>query len=126
MWKKLYSNSGLILLAILAAGVWFSNLQSLFPAKNAPKYSDFDAPTSPTQGKSAEEIPGLQPTPRRSAEEILGIAPSPALTPVPFDEFTKRFRLRPTAICADGTYSYRASKRGPCAHHGGVAQWISR
>jgi hypothetical protein len=28
MWKKLYSNSGLISVAILAAGVWFSNVRS--------------------------------------------------------------------------------------------------
>jgi len=32
----------------------------------------------------------------------------------------------PTAICADGTYSYSASRRGTCSHHGGVAQWLSR
>jgi hypothetical protein len=31
-----------------------------------------------------------------------------------------------TAICADGTYSYAASRRVACSHHGGVAQWLSR
>jgi hypothetical protein len=59
MWKKLYSNSGLILLAVLAAGVWFSNILSLFPAKNAPKYADFDAvlaSPSPTPQLSCVEL----------------------------------------------------------------------
>jgi len=41
MWKKLYSNSGLILLAILGAGIWFSNLYPLYPAKPKP-FSDYD------------------------------------------------------------------------------------
>jgi hypothetical protein len=31
-----------------------------------------------------------------------------------------------TAVCADGTYSYSANRRGTCSHHGGVAQWLSR
>lgn len=34
--------------------------------------------------------------------------------------------LRPsgaTARCRDGTYSYSASRRGTCSHHGGVAVW---
>jgi hypothetical protein len=30
----------------------------------------------------------------------------------------------PTAICADGTYSYSQSASGTCSHHGGVATWI--
>ncbi len=29
-----------------------------------------------------------------------------------------------TAKCADGTYSFSASRRGTCSHHGGVAQWL--
>lgn len=36
MWKKLYSNSGLILIAVLAAGVWFSNVRSIYQAKTTP------------------------------------------------------------------------------------------
>jgi F0F1-type ATP synthase membrane subunit b/b' len=28
-----------------------------------------------------------------------------------------------TARCRDGTYSYSASRRGTCSHHGGVAVW---
>jgi hypothetical protein len=31
-----------------------------------------------------------------------------------------------TALCADGTYSYSANRRGTCSHHGGAAQWLSR
>lgn len=29
-----------------------------------------------------------------------------------------------TAICRDGTYSFSASRRGTCSHHGGVSQWL--
>jgi Protein of unknown function (DUF3761) len=29
----------------------------------------------------------------------------------------------PTAICADGTYSYSQHASGTCSHHGGVASW---
>lgn len=28
-----------------------------------------------------------------------------------------------TALCRDGTYSFSASRRGTCSHHGGVARW---
>lgn len=30
----------------------------------------------------------------------------------------------PTAICADGTYSYSQSRSGTCSHHGGVRTWL--
>ena len=30
----------------------------------------------------------------------------------------------PTAICADGTYSYSGHRRGTCSWHGGVSQWL--
>src|SRR5215475_13003742 len=55
MWKKLYSNSGLILLAILAAGVWFSNLRALHP-RQPDKSPGIDALTSPTPRNSAVEL----------------------------------------------------------------------
>jgi DNA-directed RNA polymerase subunit RPC12/RpoP len=29
----------------------------------------------------------------------------------------------PTALCADGTYSYSAHQSGTCSWHGGVARW---
>ena len=29
-----------------------------------------------------------------------------------------------TAQCRDGTYSFSASRRGTCSHHGGVASWL--
>lgn len=29
----------------------------------------------------------------------------------------------PTAICADGTYSYSAHRSGTCSYHGGVSSW---
>jgi multidrug efflux pump subunit AcrA (membrane-fusion protein) len=31
--------------------------------------------------------------------------------------------LSPTAICADGTYSYSLHRQGTCSHHGGVDVW---
>jgi Protein of unknown function (DUF3761) len=30
---------------------------------------------------------------------------------------------QPTAVCADGTYSYAANHQGACSWHGGVATW---
>jgi hypothetical protein len=37
-----------------------------------------------------------------------------------------RSRVPPgaSARCADGTYSFSASRRGTCSHHGGVAEWL--
>ena len=29
-----------------------------------------------------------------------------------------------TALCRDGTYSFRRSRRGTCSHHGGVKKWL--
>src|SRR5215470_17250011 len=117
MWRKLYSTPSLLLLATLAVAIWSWNLSSLYSSSAVP-------PSQPR--KPAEEILGAQPPPPSSAEEILGTTPSPSLTPIPFDEFTKRVGLRATAICADGTYSYNANRRGICSHHGGVAQLLPR
>ena len=30
-----------------------------------------------------------------------------------------------TAICQSGAYSVSQSRRGTCAHHGGVREWIN-
>jgi hypothetical protein len=106
MWRKLYTNSGPILLAVLAAGVWFHNLR---PHSSANPF-DFATVASPA--------------PRMSAEEILGITPSP--TSQPFEQFRRQYQVSATAICADGSYSYSASRRGACSRHGGVAPWLSR
>jgi len=97
--QRLYSTPSLLFLAALAVAIWWANLSALYPSQ--PR-------------KSAEEILGIQPT------------PSPSLTPIPFDEFTKRVGLRATAIYADGTYSYSTKRSRTCSHHGGVAQWLSR
>jgi hypothetical protein len=32
-------------------------------------------------------------------------------------------RLRPTALCRDGSVSYSERHGGACSHHHGVAQW---
>jgi hypothetical protein len=31
-----------------------------------------------------------------------------------------------SALCADGTYSYSANRRGTCSWHGGVVEWDPR
>ncbi len=31
---------------------------------------------------------------------------------------------QPTAVCADGTYSYSSTRQGTCSWHGGVATWL--
>jgi hypothetical protein len=95
--KKLYSNSGLILLAVLAvlaAGVWTSNLLSLYSAKNTPKYPDFDALTSPTPRKSAEDILRIEPQ-GQTAEDRLRI----------WRQEQAARQAGAIAICVDGTYS---------------------
>lgn len=103
MWKRLYSNSGLILLAVLAAGVWLSAVLSFFPARSAPEHVDFDA------------APAASPTPIDRVEEFLKRAP-----------ITVEQGLGATARCKDGTLSRSSSRRGACSHHGGVAQWFSK
>jgi hypothetical protein len=45
---------------------------------------------------------------------IPGPSPDPNL-PVP---------AGPTAICADGTYSYSQTHSGTCSYHGGVSTWL--
>lgn len=65
MWKRFYSNSGLILLAILAAGIWFSNVMSFFPVKSTPEYANFDAApvVSPTSVDRVGEFLKRSPAP---------------------------------------------------------------
>ncbi|MDQ3712210.1 MAG: thermonuclease family protein [Acidobacteriota bacterium] len=46
-------------------------------------------------------------------------------TPAPTDtRETTAASPTATAICADGTLSYSANRRGTCSHHGGVSQWL--
>lgn len=103
MWKKFYSNSGLVLLAVLAAGVWFSNVMPLLPARNAAEHVNFDV------------VPAASPTPIDRVEEFLKRAP-----------ITVEQALNATARCKDGALSYSHSRRGACSRHGGVAQWFSK
>ena len=57
MLRKLYSNSGLILLAVLCAGVWFRNLRSFYPPKSFDfAYSDELLAPSLTPALSFEEL----------------------------------------------------------------------
>jgi hypothetical protein len=109
MWKKLYSNSGLILLAVLCVGVWFCNLRSFYPTKsNDFAYSDELLASSATPAPSFEEL---------LKQEWLKLT---------FEDVLRRVRANTTVVRRDGTYSYSASRRGTCSHHGGVSQWLSR
>lgn len=83
MWRKLYSNSGLVLMAVLAAGIWTSNIQDFLSAMSAPK-STLEAYERARDALTTEDrqwlwkqehppAPTPTPTPRKSAEEILGI-----------------------------------------------------
>lgn len=123
MWKKLYSNSGLILIAILAAGVWYSNLKHLFPDKNEPCVDAVAAP-SPSPTLSFEELLEQERT-RPSPPSVLQLLEEERLKdqPSPPDDL-QRSAVFATAICADGTYSYSARRRGACSRHGGVARWL--
>src|SRR5262245_5603750 len=104
MWKKLYTNSGLILLAVLAAGVWTSNLLSLYQAKNvAPQgLTAEDRIRIWKEEQKEKQAQSPSPTPRKSAEEILGIAPSP--TPGKYADFEQVINAPrgASAICRDG------------------------
>jgi len=60
MWKKLYSNSGLILLAVLAAGVWTSNLYTFI--RQSPKLSSTaEAQTAPDVGELGRRVKAKYP-----------------------------------------------------------------
>ena len=125
MWKKLYSNSGLILLAVLGAGIWFSNLRAIYPPKPV---NDFDVvhASSPTPTLSIEEALKLPPvsTPSPPTPSAVEIYEREQRSGADFGESMRQRRLSATALCADGTYSYSANRRGACSHHGGVAQWL--
>jgi hypothetical protein len=113
MWKKFYSNSGLILLAVLGVGVWTSNALSFFASKNTPQV---DAVAAPSPAPSFEEL---------LEKERLKLTPEDVL---------QKMRATAPAICRDGTYSfsspktyrYRDHRRDTCSQNGGVAQWLSR
>jgi hypothetical protein len=56
MLRRLYSNSGVILLAVLCAGVWFRNLRSLYPPDSFYfAYSDELLACPPIPAPSFEE-----------------------------------------------------------------------
>jgi len=149
-WRKFFSNSGLILLAVLAVGVWFLNFRPyLVPEPHNP--ADFNQVTaspspSPTENyTSIFELKGT-PGPRKPVEKTLGPAPSPTLESLPTNEFLRRaginanptvqdcmeflerYKEGPTARCRDGSQSYaptdKPGRRGACSQHGGVVQWF--
>jgi hypothetical protein len=118
MLKKLYTNSGLILVALLAAGIWTSNIQDFLASRSAPK---------PTFEQLPERAGQPSPTPKLSAVELFEREQrQKGATPQPFEESMRRQALNATARCVDGTYSYSVNRRATCAGHRGVAQWLAR
>jgi hypothetical protein len=109
MWKKFYTNSGLILLAVLCAGVWFRNLRSFYP----PKSNDF---------AYSDELLASSPTPAPSLEEVL----KQEWFKLASEDVLRRVRANATAIRRDGSYSHATNRQGACSQHCGVAQWLSR
>jgi len=55
MWRKLYTNSGLILLAVLAAGVWFSNVRAIYQDYYAPALAEPSPTPRPTSAVESYE-----------------------------------------------------------------------
>lgn len=107
MRRKLYSNSGLILPAVLCAGAWFRNLRSFYP----PKSSNF----------ILDELPASSPTPAPSFEEVL----EQEWLKLTSEDVLRRVGANVTAVRRDGAYSYSRTRRGTCSRHDGVAKWLS-
>jgi len=92
---------GILLLVMVGSGIWFHNERS----QDLPnsKYSDSDQIT----------VPSPSPTFQASSPTPMSIRGAQRQPPI-----------NATAICRDGTYSYRSRRRRTCSHHGGVAQWL--
>jgi hypothetical protein len=125
--KRVYSTPSLLFLAILTVAIWSANLSDFHP-QQSNKYSEFDAPTTPTPRKPAEEILEARPQ-GQTVEDPLKIwreEQRRQAQPQKYGDFVASAPPTATAICADGTYSFSRRKRGVCSRHGGVAQWLSR
>ena len=71
MWKKLYSNSGLILIAVLAAGVWTSNLYTFI--RQSPKLSSTaEAQTAPDVRELGRRVKAKYPEYNDLSDEEVG------------------------------------------------------
>jgi hypothetical protein len=125
--KRVYSTPSLLFLAILTVAIWSANLSDFYP-QQSNKYSEVDAPATPTPRKSAEEI--LEAPPQgQTAEDPLKIwreEQRRQAQPRKYGDFMVSAPPTATAICADGTYSFNRTRRRACSRHGGVAQWLSR
>jgi hypothetical protein len=87
MWKKLYSNSGLILLAVLAAGVWTSNMYTFIRQSPKPS-STAEAQTAPDVRELGRRVKAKYPGSYDDlSDEALGRAVK-AKYPGRFDDFT--------------------------------------
>jgi hypothetical protein len=108
MLRKLYTNSGLILVAILAAGVWTSNIQDFLSARKTQE---------PTRKPTFEELLA-QATPQPGPADVDIVSR--------YDDFdlVVNAPVGATALCRDKTYSFSATKRGACSRHGGVLSWV--
>jgi hypothetical protein len=129
MWKQFYSNSGLILLAMLTTGIWVHNLRELWPKHE--DYSDFHDVTMPTPTRQLSIEEALRaiplPTPPKSAEDTYAQVAELAKRDrrwLDYDELRNLKRHDATAVCADGTYSHLYDSGLACANHGHVARWL--
>jgi len=86
MWKKLYSNSGLILLAVLAAGVWTSNLYTFIRQSPKPS-STAEAQTAPDVRELGRRVKAKYPEYNDLSDEEVGRRVK-AKFPGAYDDFT--------------------------------------
>jgi hypothetical protein len=113
MWKKLYSNSGLILLAALAIGIWTSNLHSFY---SQPQNQQRD-PEAFLQQQQASAVEIFE---RQQAKELgqRVKAKYPGIyDDLADDEVGRRLKAKypgATAICNDDTYSYSQTRSSTC------------
>ncbi len=79
------------------------------------------------RGRAPEQQLALPPTmPRMSMKVrvwLVAVCAAAALNLAP--RLTAQAPAGATAQCRDGSYSFSASRRGTCSHHGGVAQWLT-
>lgn len=79
---------------------------------------------SPTGEPTAEATPAPTDAPSEPATTPKPATPKPvAPKPTPTDVEAAAKAAGATAICADGTWSYSATRSGACSQHGGVHWW---
>lgn len=79
----------------------------------------------PEEISTPQPLPTISRTPEQSSRTYsTPTYPLPEYKPTPSIQTETRSSSTATALCADGTYSYSASRQGTCSHHGGVSVWL--